>query len=682
EAELRNLESSFDAVFGLSDSIALAVRDARKKLGLADSKTLIVGINGDPLALAAIADGSMCATVDTPALELGGQVVDLACKAARGEPLPVHFGYKPKMVTSENVAEVALNKLSAIANLPTLLVGVNRQLEQNRSVQLETSAAINRRIGSLLDRRQLSQEIAKLIQANYGYDRVLLFLWSRHEQLLVLEEPEATSGSRVCLSLEESGLMGEVMRRNEPIFIPDTYHSNRFPPDPKWPDAVSRVILPIHLGSEILGVLDLHSHRPILHLRLDLVGLQSLADQLGIAMRNADLYNEAVQARKTAEKADQLKTRLLANVSHELRAPMNVILGYTQAALSSPNPYHVQLPEPLIRDLRSIFISGDQLMRLINDLLDLSRAEIDALEIIPETIETRSFLDEVFHTMADTAGASDAVDWRLCLPKRLPVIEADPIRLRQIILNLLHNASKFTQRGEILLGAEIEPPYLHLWVRDTGPGIPLELQERIFEPFVSIEHRHRRPEGIGLGLSITRRLVALHGGSMTLESRPHHGSTFHVYLPLPSLSGRPLVQPCAAVAPVLVLLSGNEQVPEALTELCRRRGLSIRRPGDDPDALLAEVQPAALAWDLASAKPKDWTLIQRLRSHPQWCRLPFLVFGHESGGSPELAAGMTNIVTKPVAGRPLIEILEALHPAQAVGPILVVDDDPEARRVY
>ena len=114
-------------------------------------------------------------------------------------------------------------------------------------------------------------------------------------------------------------------------------------------------------------------------------------------------------------------------------------------------------------------------------------------------------------------------------------LRADAVRLRQILLNLLSNAKKYTQQGEITLGAEVNPPDIHLWVSDTGLGIDSEHKEQIFEPFVTIEDNRQIAGGIGLGLSITRHLVALHGGSMKMDSIPGKGSTFHIYLPLPAL---------------------------------------------------------------------------------------------------------------------------------------------------
>ncbi|HIQ04288.1 MAG TPA: response regulator, partial [Anaerolineae bacterium] len=681
---VQQLHRPFDALFGLSDSLALAGRDVGRELGLVHEHTLVVGVNGDPLALAAIAEGSMTATVETSAADFGSQAVELACRAARGEPLPAHFGYNPRLVTAENVAAVAMQKLIAIADLPSRLVGVSRQREQQRLTELETSLEINKRIGSILDRQQLAHEIADLIRTNYGYDEVQIFLWSKADQALVLDHPGRPEAGRIRIPLSESGVLGQVLKRNRPVFIPDARHSRRFPPDPRWPTTRSRVVLPIRLGSKMLGLLDLHSHHSTQHSHQELIGLQSLADQLGIAMHNAELYSKALEAQATAEKANQLKSRLLTNVSHELRTPLNVILGYSQAALASPNPYNVELPPALLHDLRHIYHSAEHLTRVINDLLDLSRAEVGELDIFPETIATRAFLEDVFHSMAGSAEADNSIEWRLKLPPRLPLIQADPVRLRQILLNLLSNACKFTDSGHVTLGAEVTPPYLHIWVQDTGTGIPVEMQERIFEPFVTAERPGQGRKGIGLGLSITRQLVALHHGSITLESQPGQGSTFHVYLPLPSLNAQPANLPDTA-QPVLLLVSAQKEPAAEIRELSQRQGLAIRRlrEGDDLTAVLSEVQPAAVAWDLADATPNDWMVIQRLRSHPHLCQLPLILYGQDQEEEmPGLIMGVTDFLVKPVRQETLLRAVGSLWQPEISGPILIVDDDPEARELY
>ncbi|HEU5100956.1 MAG TPA: ATP-binding protein, partial [Roseiflexaceae bacterium] len=519
-AAMRQLDRPIDAIFGFSDSLALAGRDAGRALGLLSERVLIVGINGDPSALAAIADGSMAATMETSAADFAGQALELACQAARGLPLPDHFGYHPRLVTSANVDAVAMQKLTEIANLPNRLVGVNHQQDQRRLTQLRASLEISRRIGSILDRQKLLSEIADIIRASYGYDRVQIFHWHEQERVLLLDQSGIEAGRRTRISADEPSVLAEALRRNAPIFIADTRHSHRFPADPEWPKTHSRVILPIRLGDRLRGLLDLHSYEASQRTRQELTGLQLLADQLGLAMHNAELYSEAIQARTVAEKADLLKTRLLATVSHELRAPLNMIIGYSEAGLAAASTHSSGLPPSLLHDLYRIHENGTHLTRLIADLLDLSRAEIGELDLAPESIATRPFLEEVFNSVAETGAGQNDLEWRLLAPDRLPMLEADPVRLRQILLNLLSNARKFTTTGQITLGAEVLLPHLHIWVADSGSGIPIAIQERIFEPFVTGARGSEAAEGIGLGLSITRQLVELHRGSISLESQP------------------------------------------------------------------------------------------------------------------------------------------------------------------
>ena len=211
--------------------------------------------------------------------------------------------------------------------------------------------------------------------------------------------------SMAPIPLAEAGLLAYTLLRNRPTFIPDAQHSARLSTGPeRRPDCRSRVILPIHFGRELLGLLDLRSRYSREHSQLDLVGLQILSDQLGVAMHNAQLYGEALASRAAAERASQLKSCLLTNVSHELRTPVNIIQGYSQSALTRPDLYGITLPPALVQDFEHIWHSAEHLGRLINDLLDLSRAEIGELEIIPEPIATRSFLEDVFESFTGSVG--------------------------------------------------------------------------------------------------------------------------------------------------------------------------------------------------------------------------------------------------------------------------------------
>ncbi len=670
EKYLKTNPSPIHAIVGISDPLALAARNALRALKLDTSQTIIVGINGDPLALAAVADGSMTATIETDSANFGQEAMDIAYAMALGHPSPRKLSIHSALVTSENVGELALKKLISIADIPSRLVGVNREAEQLRITQLETVTSVNQKVGGLLDRQKLLHEAAQLIRKDYHYNQVIVYRWNDSARTLFPEYPRTGSGVERSLSIEQSGLIGEVTLKGESIFIPDILHSLHYAPDPAYPQTRSRAILPIRYNQKVVGVLDLHSSRRVQHMRHELLGLQLLADQVGIAEQNASLYEKAIAAQSAAEKADQLKTRLLANVSHELRAPINLILGYSQMALKEPN----NMPDGLKNDLGQIYQSGEHLVRLINDLLDMSRLEIGALELYPEMIAPHVFLENVFESMADNAKNAE-VQWQLELPESLPIIQADPLRLRQVLLNLLSNAGKFTERGTITLGAEVEPPHLHIWISDTGAGILPDNQERIFEPFFNSEQAQRRREGIGLGLSITRRLVALHNGSMSLDSKMGLGSTFHIYLPLPGLTGLSAT-PLNSTDSLLLLISHSPSPSQAILELSRRRGLRIERITSTTD--ISHLQkPDLLAWDMADAQPDDWALIAQLRRFPALCRLPFVLY-NQRPDSP----GLTNVLIKPVAHATLLDMLESLHPAGDQNPILIVDDDSQAREMY
>ncbi|TRZ52943.1 helix-turn-helix domain-containing protein [bacterium] len=412
----------------------------------------------------------------------------------------------------------------------------------------------------------------------------------------------------------------------------------------------------------------------------------TLRGHLSSALKSAELVQVALEAEAKAIKSDQLKTHLLANVSHELRTPLNIILGLSQTALSDPNPYQSELPAQLIRDMGYIYDSGEHLIRLINDLLDTSRAEIGELDLCFEPVSPRTLLKEVYETFKKTsANKQKNVELLLDVPDHLPILHADPVRLRQILMNLLSNAFKFTKQGKIILGTEVQLPHMHFWVSDTGLGITQELQERIFEPFVKVDPPGHRREGIGLGLSITRRLVELHGGSITLDSLPGLGSTFHVYIPLPGLdyaSARE-VNPEGA-QPILLWLSSNKELAPSLHYICQKNGLKPHWLGniDDIDLSSQHGKPVALAWDLENARPGDWSIVQKLRSYSQYCQLPLLIIHENIGGMLSGGSRLTNVLLKPAGKQMLQHVLNLLPQAVQRGEIWIIDDDPQALKYY
>jgi signal transduction histidine kinase/DNA-binding NarL/FixJ family response regulator len=251
--------------------------------------------------------------------------------------------------------------------------------------------------------------------------------------------------------------------------------------------------------------------------------LQTSAAALAIRRRARDALREAKEA---ADLASRAKTSFLAMIGHELRTPMNGILGYTQILARDPalSPRHQDA-------VAAIEQSGRHLLALINDLLDLSKIEANRLALVVEAVDLAGLLGSVADTIRIAAEAK-TIGFILAIPPDLPPrVLADGKRLRQILLNLLGNAVKFTERGEVAFHVEVmhrdeAACRLRFVIRDTGIGIPPDQHAAIFRPFEQIGDARQRSAGTGLGLSISRELVGLMGGDIALESTQGHGSRF------------------------------------------------------------------------------------------------------------------------------------------------------------
>jgi signal transduction histidine kinase/AraC-like DNA-binding protein/ABC-type sugar transport system substrate-binding protein len=653
------------AIFGISDPQTFAGRDALEQQHCLAPDTLITGINGDPMALVDISRGRMDMTIETSIDSLAQQMLELAIFGIMHKRLPATYDPPRRIIDRTNVDQVALEKLITLSEIPNRLVGVNRTIEQQRLRQLETSVAITQRVGSILDHEQLIQEISALIKNDYRYDRVLL---CRLDQL-----PPATT-------TEHTGEppLQAVVRTGNAVFIPDTTLSRRFALDPAYPDTRTRVVLPIRINNQIIGLLDLHSTQLVAHSRGELDGLQLVANQIGIVMQNIDLYQAAKQAQQVAERADHLKTRLLANVSHELRTPLHIILGYSQLLLAEHTTSHGMSQPDIHTDVTTIKRSAEHLIHLINDLLDLSRAEIDELVLYPELTNMETLIHELFESVRQTH-QTDSVAWLLECESPLPYLFVDATRVRQILTNVLSNAAKFTRSGTITLGVLTEPPYLHIWVKDTGIGISPDQQHFIFEPFVTLENPTQRHQGVGLGLAITRRLVALHRGILTVDSEPNRGSTFHISFPLRGLEGNQLTV-APAHHPALIVTTAPHVAHAHVQRLARYTGATVAH-ADTPDQfehLLSHGYPHAIVWIDDPAHVVHDDTLRYLQTHSVWAHVPLLMYAddHRQGDLP--------ILQKPFQSNQFIEVIRLLFQRNTPQHhhVVIIDDEISMHGFY
>jgi signal transduction histidine kinase len=257
--------------------------------------------------------------------------------------------------------------------------------------------------------------------------------------------------------------------------------------------------------------------------------LRTVARLVSVAKENADLVGELRDNNFQLERANRLKSEFLANVSHELRTPMNAIIGYSKLMLDGLDG---ELNAQQEADLQRVTTAADNLLGLINGLLDLSKIEAGRMEINVEEIDVRPIVEDVVSLVRPQSDSKD-LDVRADIPTELPSILADRARFRQVLVNLVSNAVKFTDSGSVIVSATSGEGWVTLSVSDTGIGISAEAQAYIFDEFRQADaSTTRRYGGTGLGLAISKRLVALHGGRIWVESGANGGSVFSFTMPV------------------------------------------------------------------------------------------------------------------------------------------------------
>jgi signal transduction histidine kinase len=257
--------------------------------------------------------------------------------------------------------------------------------------------------------------------------------------------------------------------------------------------------------------------------------LQTFAAQSVLAIQNARLFREIEEKGRQLAVASQHKSQFLANMSHELRTPLNAILGYTELTLDQ---IYGETPDKMRVVLERVQSNGKHLLGLINDVLDLSKIEAGELALSLSDYSIKDVVHSVFAAVESLA-TEKQLALKLDLPRDLPTAHGDERRLTQVLLNLVGNAIKFTDEGEVAIKAAATNGSYTLSVHDTGPGIAVSDQSKIFEEFQQADSSATKKKGgTGLGLSIARRIVEMHGGRMWVESEVGQGATFFVTVPV------------------------------------------------------------------------------------------------------------------------------------------------------
>lgn len=416
--------------------------------------------------------------------------------------------------------------------------------------------------------------------------------------------------------------------------------------------------------------------------RLELYG--TITQQINAALNTARLYRAASEGQRLAEEANQLKSRFLSMVSHELQTPLNLIVGMSDLLLREIAQSGDPLPSSIRDDLKRIYANARHLGRLISDVLDLASSDAGQLRLNCEVVD----LGEVMRVVAD-AGRQMAADkqltWYDSIPAEGPWVWGDRTRLQQIGLNLVVNAIKFTARGRVGLIVIPETDAVTVTVRDTGIGLPPTEQARIFEEFQRSERSVSQGYGgIGLGLAICKRLVAMHGGEIGVRSSGIEGEGAEFFFRLPTITApaprRRPNPPALPVQPRVLLLSADHDEP--LQRYLEQRGFIVTVFSIDESAAwlneLLHRSYSAVVLHATQGERAWWQTIQVLKANPTTRDLPLLCYAmsEQHGAVMEF-----NYLTKPIELADLSRALDQYwRVTGTIGTpqtILVVDDDPD-----
>ncbi len=481
------------------------------------------------------------------AIEFDGQVYGDRQTAEMPSRLAV-----PLMVSGEQVGTVLVgyveerdflseeeSHLEAIAERVSTNIQSRRLFDQveKRAVEMQAVSQVGAEAAANLNQDDLLWSVVNLVKERFGLYHAHIYLTDDRNHYLRLAAGAGEAGKQMVvqghrISLRhEFSLAARAVRSGQPVVVNDVMHAPDFLPNPMLPLTRSELATPLAIGGRVIGVLDVQSDEPDHFTAEDIQVQSTLASQIAVAVNNAQLFTEQLEVADRLREVDRLKSEFLASMSHELRTPLNSIIGYAEVLLDGIDG---DLTDDMTEDVSAIHGSGKHLLNLINDILDLAKIEAGQMDLVMEGFRLGPLAEDTASTQRVLL-KDKPVDIVLDIPDELPNVRADPLRVRQVLSNLITNAIKFTEEGSITIRArsyEPDPSMLLVSVIDTGIGMRQDQLHMIFDRFRQVDQSHtRRAGGTGLGLSITRQLIQMHGGDIWVESEPGAGSRFHFTLP-------------------------------------------------------------------------------------------------------------------------------------------------------
>jgi GAF domain-containing protein/CheY-like chemotaxis protein len=440
------------------------------------------------------------------------------------------------------------------------------------------------------------------------------------------------------------------------------------------------IILPLVAKGEAVGFVCLAAIEEsygYTHNQLNLA--LTVANAAAVALENARLYEEQRQIMDMLREVDKLKSQFLANMSHELRTPLNSIIGFSRVILKGIDGPINDIQK---QDLTAIHNSGTHLLRLINNVLDISKIEAGKMELtITEDVSLPELINGVISTTIALVKDKPVRLEKIISPD-LPLVRCDPTRINQVMLNLMSNASKFTEEGSITLDAGVQTgpdgyPEVVIRVIDSGEGISKEDQKKLFLPFSQVdESATRKTGGSGLGLSISRLLVEMHGGRIGVISDTGKGSTFYFTLPLPAPDPADQEE---EEQRLILTIDDERQVLDLYARYLKENGYRVIRLSNPAQAVqrALEIQPYAITLDVMMPGRNGWQVLEDLKNHPQTRHIPVIICSIIEDQAKGFSLGATDYLMKPIMEEDLVKALDRLNGDGGIQHVLIVDDDAD-----
>jgi K+-sensing histidine kinase KdpD/CheY-like chemotaxis protein len=600
------------------------------------------------------------------------------------------------MCSSNQVVEFPkdeIHTLQIVTN--SISVGIERQRllseTQRRAIELQAAAELARDTTSTLSLDILLNRIVNLLQERFGFYHTAIYLVDETDSFLNLQEATGRAGIEMKqrqnkIAIGSKSAIGACSATGEPELINDTSHNPMYYPNPLLPNSKSELAIPLKISGRVTGVLDIHSDRTNAFTSAESTVFQILSDQVSIAIENAHAYEISQQAVSEMRELDRVKNQFLANMSHELRTPLNSVIGFSRVILKGIDG---PINDVQKQDIGSIYSSGMHLLNMINEILDMSKIEAGKMEL---QLESVNISDVINSTVSAAMGLvkDKPIEMVQKVEANLPLVKMDQIRIGQVLTNLIANAVKFTEKGNITIGASLSKDpegksEILVTVTDSGIGIAQEDQSKLFQRFSQVDDSPtRKTGGTGLGLSICRSLVEMHKGRIgLLNSEVGKGSTFFFTLPLEEPKELPSLDQLAHEQNVILSIDDDAQVISLYDRYLQNSGYHVIAETNPEKAVerAIELQPMAITLDIMMPNKDGWQVMRDLKQNDATRDIPILICSIMEEEEKGISLGASDYLVKPFVQDDLIRSINRLSSGVELHNILIVDDDASDLRL-